>query len=471
MLNEASRAVRDVPTTVIFPVMYSFVGIAYFAFWLAVALYVFSCKEKATKNTPENLIEYFGFTYIDVTFNKDLQNALIYHLLCLVYLAQVISYFGFMVLAGVFADWYFSIWNSSQSRKIRGYGTGELSGSPVCESLFRVLRFHLGSLALGALVVTPVRLIRWILMSIKRSTQNAQNGATRCIFGCTNCCLQCLECLLDKINQEGFILTSIYGTNFCQSSFVAVKLIYTNVLRTALLEGISHYIEFFGRITIAAVTTGICLTVFSLDNYFRDNLSSVLSPGIAVFVIAYIIGSLFMLVYEVAVDTIFLCYLIDEQTHPNGPKFAHEDLAKMANKHKNSLTRKKVTLANYNRENKTLSSFLQASCTLVFLLLSTIFSLLLKSKRNKKYNHQQKKGIDIFFLNYLFCMRCLHQAFHFKAQILKQNLHYVCLLQQSFRSNESIIFAVFLCSSLECYVEEIYTKFHNYSNNTHYCYE
>eukprot|EP01083_Nonionella_stella_P305594 1066605_1 len=65
-----------------------------------------------------------------------------------------------MVLSGAIADWYFSDWNMEKNSKVRGYNTAELSYSPILESFFRVLRFHLGSLALGALIITIIRIIR-----------------------------------------------------------------------------------------------------------------------------------------------------------------------------------------------------------------------------------------------------------------------------------------------------------------------
>ncbi|ETO26144.1 hypothetical protein RFI_10989 [Reticulomyxa filosa] len=345
MLNEASRAVRDMPTTVLFPVLYSFVGIAYMAFWLSVALYIYSSKQRDTYNTPEDLVKYFGDTYIHVNFNKELKvtiscgvfDALVYHFICLVYMIQVIVYFGFMVLAGTFADWYFSIWDSTHTRKIRGHSTAELSHAPIIESLFRVIRFHIGSLAFGALLITPVRVVRWTLLYIQKKTQNAQNPLTKCLLGCADCFLKCFECIIDKINKEGFIFTTIYGTNFCYSSIIAIKLIWNNAMRAALVEGISHYMELFGRLAIASLTTGLCLAIFSEASYYRDNLSSVLLPGLVVFIVSYMIGSLFMLVYEVAVDTIFLCYLVDEETHPEGPKFAHAELTKMTSIRKHSV--------------------------------------------------------------------------------------------------------------------------------------
>jgi hypothetical protein len=84
---------------------------------------------------------------------------------------QFLIYFGYMVCAGAVADWYFSEWESSSSsaHKKRGSAPGvrcvalrcavrlprgharsaqALTDNPVRESAWRVLRYHVGTVAL-----------------------------------------------------------------------------------------------------------------------------------------------------------------------------------------------------------------------------------------------------------------------------------------------------------------------------------
>ena len=90
--------------------------------------------------------------------------------------------------------------------------------------------------------------------------------------------------------------------------------------------------EIFGRLAIACLTTGICLLVMDKYPYYVDNLSSIVFPSIVIFILSYIIGSLFMMVFEVGVDTIFLCFLVDEKVHGQ-PKFASPKLLDMTALH------------------------------------------------------------------------------------------------------------------------------------------
>ena len=114
---------------------------------------------------------------------------------------QVIIYGGYMMLAGVFATWYFTEWNDKKSGKVRGSGTAQLSHHPIYENVWRVLRYHLGTVAFGAMLITIVRIIRMVFNYLTKHTKGKSNMCLKCIFACVNCCLKCLECIMNMINQ------------------------------------------------------------------------------------------------------------------------------------------------------------------------------------------------------------------------------------------------------------------------------
>ena len=165
----------------------------YFAFWLVVTLYIFSVKEKHTKDTPDwfnsstSSIDTETYMYYD--WDEGMQNSLIFNFIALLYFLQILIYFGFMVLSGTIADWYFSDWDSSKNKKIRGSRQAELSHSPILESLWRVFRYHLGTLAFGSLIITIIRVIRATLYYIQNKTKDSDNQLVKCIFCCVQCCL------------------------------------------------------------------------------------------------------------------------------------------------------------------------------------------------------------------------------------------------------------------------------------------
>eukprot|EP01083_Nonionella_stella_P009003 26098_1 len=336
MLKEASYAIRDMKWTLSFPIFISFVVICFIAVWIIEALYIYSVKTVVQRDWPSDFfIEnpyYSESTYYSMQFNSEMQDSMIWHWIMLFYFSQIIIYFGYMVLSGTFADWYFSLWSDKEAKtKQRGDGPAELSNSPICESFWRVLRFHLGSLAFGAMIIAIIRIIRAIVTYIQSKVVASTNPLLKCIFCCVQCCLWCCQCIFDKINKEGFIFTTVYGTAYCYSSFTALSVLSKNLARFAMIEGVSSYTECFARIAIASLTTGLTVLVMQYEDYYTKNVSSFLFPAIVVFVMSYMIAAVFMMVFEVAVDTIFLCFLVDEEVHGGDAKFANHGLTQMAN--------------------------------------------------------------------------------------------------------------------------------------------
>merc|ERR1712087_1069326 len=82
-------------------------------------------------------------------------------------------------------------------------------------------------------------------------------------------------------------------------------------------------------IAISSLSTAFAVLIMKYNDYYSNNLSSYLFPAIVVFVMSYVIAALFMMVFEVAVETIFLCFLVDEEVHGEA-KFANHGLTQMA---------------------------------------------------------------------------------------------------------------------------------------------
>ena len=68
----------------------------------------------------------------------------------------------------------------------------------------RAVRYHLGTLAFGSLVLTIVRMIRvfleWVEEKLKKYGVEDNTGV-KCIMCCCKCCLWCLEKFIRYINR------------------------------------------------------------------------------------------------------------------------------------------------------------------------------------------------------------------------------------------------------------------------------
>lgn len=83
---------------------------------------------------------------------------------------------------------------------------------PILTSVWRLIRYHLGSVALGSFVIALVKFIRYILMylekKLKEQDEGSSNPLTKCALACLKCCQCCLWCfekVLKYLNKNAYI--------------------------------------------------------------------------------------------------------------------------------------------------------------------------------------------------------------------------------------------------------------------------
>jgi len=127
-------------------------------------------------------------------------------------------------------------------------------------------------------------------------------------------------------------LTAIYGDNFIVSACSSFALIWRNLARVAALSAVSGIILKVGVMCTAILSTGIAALVCMANPYLKTSLSSMWLPLIAVFVISYTMAKIFFGVVDAAIDTIFLCFLIDSEAN-RGEMFASKSLQALVGEH------------------------------------------------------------------------------------------------------------------------------------------
>ena len=217
VVKEANRCVHDMWSLVIFPLLPMFFGLGYIVFWVVVAVYIFAVW--ITKNEP--LPEYIAqspqfssggvvnpayevlrngttdqFFYKAYTWDDSMQNSFAFVFFHLLWTTQFVVYFTYMVMAGAVANWYFAPMDANEKRVV-GNNPGELSHTPISDSCARTCRFHIGTIALAALIIAIVQFIRAVVKYIEQKATQANGGKlnflTRAVFCLIHCCLACLQ--------------------------------------------------------------------------------------------------------------------------------------------------------------------------------------------------------------------------------------------------------------------------------------
>ncbi|XP_051043258.1 choline transporter-like protein 4 [Phodopus roborovskii] len=333
LLKEASRAVGQMMSTMFYPLVTFVLLVICIGYWALTALYlatsgqpqyIYWVNNTSTpdcENTPVNKscdpmapvnsscpglkCIFQGYSSTGLA-QRSLFNLQIYGVLGLFWTINWVLALGQCVLAGAFASFY---WAFHKPRDIPTF--------PLSSAFIRTLRYHTGSLAFGALILTLVQIARIILEYIDHKLRGSQNPVARCIICCFKCCLWCLEKFIKFLNRNAYIMIAIYGKNFCVSAKNAFMLLMRNVVRVVVLDKVTDLLLFFGKLLVVGGVGVLSFFFFSgrikglgkdfenpqLNYYWLPIMTSVMG--------AYVIASGFFNVFGMCVDTLFLCFLED----------------------------------------------------------------------------------------------------------------------------------------------------------------
>lgn len=108
---------------------------------------------------------------------------------------------------------------------------------PVVSSMKRFVRYSLGSVALGSLIVSFVESIRFILESIRRKMKVAGTTSDtwygKATFHSSQGCLRCIEWTIKSVNRNAYIMVML-------GNLIASNFVFTVVVWLCLFIGV-HY--------------------------------------------------------------------------------------------------------------------------------------------------------------------------------------------------------------------------------------
>jgi len=328
LISLSSQAVGNIMSSVFFPFISFLFQLVVIAWFILVSMYLASSSEKQYRQAEIgdaggecdagascDIDQFVNTDTCECIFYKlgpnERENYLqIYNIFGFFWGLCFVSALGEMVLAGAFSSWY---WVFDKS---------DIPTFPVLSSFGRTLRYHTGTLAFGSLIIAIIKMIRLALQYIqdKLEEKGADNPVVKVILCLCKCCFWCLEKFMKFINRNAYILTAIYGSNFCKSAKEAFSLILRNMVRVAVLDKVTDFLLFLGKIVITSTVALLSFLYFSgslsekvpLDPAVAEpKLNYYFVPVIIITIGAYFIAACFFSVYTMAVDTLFLCFLVD----------------------------------------------------------------------------------------------------------------------------------------------------------------
>ncbi|XP_044269755.1 choline transporter-like protein 2 isoform X2 [Tribolium madens] len=191
-----------------------------------------------------------------------------------------------------------------------------------CNNVGIVIRFHLGTVATGSLLITMVSMMRLLVDILSNWDESADVWEViRCIILCI---LETFEEIVNYISHKAYIMTAIHGKNFWLSGKRAISLIWYNFLDTISIDALNSAVQFSASILILLIALLLGYAVLSTQQmgFIIENL---LVGGLLTGITLYLFFSLL----STAVGTIFLCYCEDAIMNDGSsqrPFFMSEDL-------------------------------------------------------------------------------------------------------------------------------------------------
>jgi choline transporter-like protein 2/4/5 len=103
--------------------------------------------------------------------------------------------------------WYFN-YHKEEDRK---------TYTPVKTALIWTSVWHFGSVCFGALILTAVGTLRWILRTIRDNASEDGNFVMSCIAATADFCCGCIEELLNHLTKAAYIMIGITGFSFWEA--------------------------------------------------------------------------------------------------------------------------------------------------------------------------------------------------------------------------------------------------------------
>ncbi|KAM9784405.1 choline transporter-like protein 2 isoform X1 [Syngnathus typhle] len=329
LIKEASKAIGHVMCSLLYP-LFTFLLLAIvIAYWATTAVFLSTSNEPVYKVFNESACEHsrktcdpanyttsamksqcpdseclFAFYGGETVYHKYLIGLQFYNVFLFFWCANFVTALGQMTLAGAFASYYWAFVKPA-----------DIPSFPIFSSLGRSLRYHTGTLAFGSLILSIIQIIRVLLEYLDHKLKGAHNKFTRFLLCCMKCCFWCLEKCIKFLNRNAYIMVAIYGKNFCTAARDAFFLLMRNIIRVAVLDKVTDFLLFLGKLLIVGLVGVFAFFFFSgRVKAFEDtapHLHYYWVPILTVVVGSYLIAHGFFSVYAMCVDTLFLCFCED----------------------------------------------------------------------------------------------------------------------------------------------------------------
>ncbi|KAM7357809.1 choline transporter-like protein 1 [Cochliomyia hominivorax] len=328
LFEESGKCMMNLPGLIIAPLLAFLVLAIFLAFWVLVVICIATASAPGDKNpfapldnthkhaiTTDVTITNTGsksFQPIEFTEAKTLKSMFWIYVIGLIWTTEFIFACQQFALAAAVAFWYFN----------------KPTSTPTTYAIGKLVKYHLGTVAKGSFVITIFKIPRLILTYLYAKLKKGEDKGSECAACCLKCCI-CGFWLLEKfirfLNHNAYTVVAIESINFCPAAGIAWNAMATNALQVATINSVGDFILFLGKIVVAAIA-GL-IGIFVLKD--KPGLNFYMAPVILIIVFSFFIAHIVLSLFEMVVDTLFLCVCEDKTINGRAGRWAQSNLAKL----------------------------------------------------------------------------------------------------------------------------------------------
>ena len=289
--KEVGVAMATIPSLLVVPPVCLVFVLSFVCGWFIIAIFIYTASKPAA--TPFGTVTYTQPSYTTYVW--------VYYVIGLFWGVQFLIAGLEMVLAGAFAEYY-----SKEEETMLSL--------PLMKSFWRMLRYHLGSLALGSLILTITRILRYL---IKLVTKTAQRNAKHSLIAdfickCCNCFFWCLEKFLKFVNTNVYIQIASQGDSFCQATRHVFNILLNNPTHFVVIKSIGSFFLLLAKLVVTVLS--FVVGYYLLKTFDCEHITEIIVPVLIGSLIAYVIAYVFFYVFEVGVNTFIVCYCYEKHS-------------------------------------------------------------------------------------------------------------------------------------------------------------
>jgi hypothetical protein len=308
----ACAALMDMFSLIFWPIFPYFAILIVVGYTMVVMLYLYSSGELVVEHGVRKF-----------KFDETTQNYMWFNLFATLWGMNFVTDFGNCVLAWATTGWYFTrcpqkedgAYVKPSQRMLKAVDdddeeTSAFAKAPLCKAVANTFCYSMGIIAFGSFVIAVVQFIRAVLLYIQKQAEASNNRVMVCLAKCLQCCMACVESCMKYITKNAYILHTIEGGGFCRSGIDVIGIIMSNMGLMSLMSIVSGGVCFIGKLFVCLFTTAVGYFLLTMD-VEAGTISTWYLPLVIIFILSWVIGTIFMDVYDMIMDCLTVCYIQD----------------------------------------------------------------------------------------------------------------------------------------------------------------